>query len=43
LSAERKFAALAEVGQVPLTMAFFSRRLGLTADRFGASWMVLAC
>jgi PhnB protein len=41
--AERKFAALADGGQVqmPLTQTFFSPRFGMVADRFGVSWMVL--
>jgi PhnB protein len=40
--AERRFAALAEGGQVqmPLTKTFFSSRFGMVADRFGVSWMV---
>jgi len=41
--ADRKFAALAEGGQVrmPLNKTFFSPRFGMVADRFGVSWMVL--
>lgn len=41
--AERRFAALAEGGQVqmPLTKTFFSSNFGMVADRFGVSWMVL--
>ena len=41
--AERKFAALAEGGQVqmPLTKTFFSPRFGMVADRFGVSWMII--
>jgi PhnB protein len=41
--AERRFAALADGGQVqmPLTRTFFSSRFGMVADRFGVSWMVL--
>jgi len=41
--AERRFAALADGGQVqmPLTKTFFSPRFGMVADRFGVSWMVL--
>ena len=40
--AERIFAALADGGQVqmPLGKAFFARRFGMVADRFGVSWMV---
>ena len=40
--AEKKFAALADGGQVqmPLTKTFFSSRFGMVADRFGVSWMV---
>ena len=40
--AERRFAALADGGQVqmPLTKTFFSPRFGMTADRFGVSWMI---
>ncbi len=42
-AAERRFAALADGGQVqmPLTKTFFSSRFGMVADRFGVSWMVL--
>ncbi len=42
--AERRFAALAEGGQVkmPLTKTFFSPSFGMLADRFGVSWMVIA-
>ena len=41
--AERRFAALAEGGQVqmPLAKTFFSSRFGMVADRFGVSWMVI--
>ncbi len=41
--AERRFAALAEGGQVqmPLTKTFFSSRFGMVADRFGVSWMIV--
>jgi PhnB protein len=41
--AERRFAALAEGGQVqmPLTRTFFSSLFGMVADRFGVSWMVI--
>jgi PhnB protein len=40
--AERRFAALAEGGQVqaPLTKTFFASSFGMVADRFGVSWMV---
>ncbi len=40
--AERRFAALAEGGQVqmPLTKTSFSSRFGTVADRFGVSWMI---
>ena len=40
--AERKFAALAEGGQVqmPLAKTFWSPRFGMVADRFGVGWMV---
>jgi len=40
--AERKFAALAEGGQVqmPLAKTFWSARFGMVADRFGVGWMV---
>jgi PhnB protein len=42
--ADRLFAALAQDGQVqmPLAETFFAKRFGMTADRFGVSWMVLA-
>lgn len=41
--AERRFAALAEGGQVrmPLTQTFFSPSYGMLADRFGVNWMVI--
>jgi PhnB protein len=41
--AERRFAALADGGQVqmPLTKTFFSPRFGMVADRFGVSWMII--
>ena len=41
--AERRFAALADGGQVqmPLTKTFYSSRFGMVADRFGVSWMVI--
>jgi PhnB protein len=40
--AEKRFAALAEGGQVqmPLTKTFFSSSFGMVADRFGVSWMI---
>jgi PhnB protein len=40
--ADRKFAALADGGQVqmPLTKTFWSARFGMVADRFGVGWMV---
>jgi PhnB protein len=40
--AERKFAALADGGQVqmPLTKTFWSPRFGMVADRFGVGWMI---
>ena len=42
--AESVFKALSDGGQVQMPMAktFFSPRFGMTADRFGVSWMVLA-
>ena len=41
--AERRFAALADGGQVqmPLGKTFFSPRFGMVADRFGVGWMVI--
>jgi len=41
--AERKFAALADGGQVqmPLAKTFFSPRFGMVADKFGIGWMIL--
>jgi len=41
--AERLFNALADGGQVqmPLAKTFYSPRFGMTADRFGVSWMVM--
>jgi PhnB protein len=41
--ADRRFAALADGGQVqmPLAKTFFSPRFGMVADRFGVSWMIL--
>jgi PhnB protein len=40
--AERLFAALADGGQVQMSMTktFFSPRFGMVADRFGVSWMI---
>jgi len=40
--ADRKFAALAEGGQVQMPMAktFWSPRFGMVTDRFGIGWMV---
>jgi len=42
--AERLFGALGDGGQVqmPMSETFFASRFGMVADRFGASWMVLA-
>ena len=39
---ERKFAALAEGGQVvqPLIETFFTPRFGMVVDRFGVMWML---
>jgi PhnB protein len=41
--AGRLFNALADGGQVrmPLAKTFFSPSFGMTADRFGVSWMVM--
>jgi PhnB protein len=41
--ADRKFAALADGGQVqmPLTKTFFSPCFGMVADRFGVTWMII--
>jgi PhnB protein len=41
--ADRLFAALSEGGQIqmPMGATFFSPRFGMTADRFGVSWMVI--
>ena len=41
--AERRFAALAEGGQVqmPLAQTFFATRFGLVHDRFGVPWMIV--
>jgi PhnB protein len=40
--AERKFAALADGGQVqmPLSKTFWSPHFGMVADRFGVGWMI---
>ena len=40
--ADRKFAALAEGGQVqmPLSKTFWSPRFGIVSDRFGVGWMI---
>ncbi len=40
--AERRFAALAEGGQVrmPLAETFWTPRFGMLTDRFGVGWMV---
>lgn len=42
-TAERRFAALSEGGQVqmPLTRTFFSSHFGMLTDRFGVSWMII--
>ena len=41
--AERRFAALADGGQVqmPLSRTFFSPKFGMVADRVGVSWMII--
>jgi len=41
--AEKRFAALADGGQVqmPLAKTFFSPRFGMVTDRFGVCWMTL--
>jgi PhnB protein len=41
--AQRRFAALADGGQVhmPLAKTFFSSLFGIVVDRFGVHWMVL--
>jgi PhnB protein len=40
--ADRKFAALAEGGQVqmPLAKTFWSPRFGMVTDRFGVGWLI---
>jgi PhnB protein len=40
---ERVFGALSEGGQVkmPLAKTFFASKFGMTADRFGVSWLVI--
>lgn len=42
--AERRFAALADGGQVqmPLGETFFAESFGMVRDRFGVQWMVIA-
>ncbi|MCC7272636.1 MAG: VOC family protein [Alphaproteobacteria bacterium] len=42
--AARKFAALADGGQVemPLAKTFFASSFGMLVDRFGVRWMILA-
>lgn len=42
--AERRFAALADGGQVqmPLGETFFAASFGMVSDRFGVQWMVIA-
>lgn len=44
-TAEKLFTALGAGGQVqmPLTKTFFSPAFGMVADKFGVSWMILAC
>ena len=41
--AARKFAALAEGGEVqmPLAKTFFASSFGMVADRFGVPWMIV--
>jgi PhnB protein len=41
--AERRFAALADGGEVqmPLAKTFFSERFGMVTDRFGVLWMII--
>ena len=41
-TAEQRFAALSQDGQVQMPMAktFFSPAFGMVADRFGVNWMV---
>jgi len=41
--ADRKFAALADGGQVqmPLAKTFWSPRFGMVTDRFGVGWMII--
>lgn len=41
--AEKRFAALAEGGQIqmPLAKTFFSKSFGMVVDRFGVTWMVI--
>ena len=42
-AADRRFAALADGGQVqmPLARTFFSPRFGMLSDRFGVGWMIV--
>jgi PhnB protein len=42
--AKRRFAALADGGQVqmPLAKTFFASSFGMVADKFGVSWMIVA-
>jgi len=42
--AEKKFTALSDGGQVmmPLAKTFFAKSFGMTKDRFGVHWMVIA-
>jgi len=44
--AEQMFDALSSAGgqvQMPLTKTFFSPKFGMCADKFGVSWMIMAC
>jgi PhnB protein len=43
VEAERRFAALADGGQVQMALSktFFSSRFGMVTDRFGLSWMIV--
>ncbi len=42
--AEQKFVALADGGQItmPLNKTFFASKFGMTSDKFGVNWMVMA-